>query len=183
MTALWRNSNGDLVRKPDDDLVRQADCPDCDCILPCSCPCGTYPPASWPCVGLLETYSATMTGSSLFLESGCGATYAQREWRLNPSLSQVVTASAKCKWESVANLVQRRAKTGTDPWGAWTDVGSLKVDFVDGAYWRMYFESYGYMLKASGCDPVGSFSFTKPCPEVASGFFSFDDVTFSGTIA
>ena len=57
---VWRDpETGRLIRDQDGKLVRSATSP-CCCFkpVPSACPCtGTWPPASWPCGGLLEQYA------------------------------------------------------------------------------------------------------------------------------
>ncbi len=147
MTALWRNFSGDLVRKPDDDLVRQAACPDCDCLIPCSCPCGTYPPASWPCGGLLETYS--LTAFDIF------NTLFFYHLRIDPALSPVtLTAYKSCGWRALSAPVQYQVNDEEDPW--FDDPQDISLSF-SGGVWRIFMTPYTFD-KSSGCDPTGNFS-------------------------
>jgi len=156
MSNIWRDS-GNLVRNSEGDVYRGVDCP-CDCVIPCSCPCsGTYPPASWPCGGLLETYSVT---AWTYTEGFFGS--PTFEWRIPPALMPMtVTATGHCQWESSTAFIMEKR---TLPDGEWAESGNsrkMNVSFNNpqsGGYWYL---EHGTninldMLKSVGCDPTGT---------------------------
>ena len=58
--TLWYNpSTGRPYRNAGGNPMygTQAQLEACCCPAPCACPCGTWPPESWPCEGLTEQYA------------------------------------------------------------------------------------------------------------------------------
>ena len=100
-------------------LVTQEQFEDCCCPAPCACPCvGTWPPSTWPCGELLETYLLSFTTSVPSPVSG------SREYR--PLSSTVLTATASaplssgdCDWSSLSVSIEQRVHNGST-WGTWT---------------------------------------------------------------
>lgn len=85
MTTPWRK-NGKVLRIGGQ-VIR---CPSCPCApppAPCACPCSTWPPESWPCAGLLESYL-----TSLEIYSGSSG------WGWRWSDQPVAAANTSCTW-------------------------------------------------------------------------------------
>ena len=86
----------------------------CVCCAPCDCPCeGTWPPASWPCGGLVEEYVMSNGTTSYYDSAACYATAegeplsAISELRLVGDVTVTATTTS-CEWESSASSVERR---------------------------------------------------------------------------
>jgi len=90
------------------------DCAEC-CgdLAPCSCPCTSWPPTSWPCGGLVEEYVMSNGTTSYYDGTVCYATAQGEpfsfisELRLVGDVTCAATANS-CEWEGPANSVERR---------------------------------------------------------------------------
>lgn len=165
MSSLWRNTSGDLIRV-DGDLIR---CDECPCGPPCSCPCvGTWPPASWPCGGLLEEYSFELPawGFANYEGSSCSGDFI--EGIGNRVLAVTVTAGdTSCTWEGTGMWQTHidDPKGGTLNWGDYEEV-VITVSLVDDpeCRWEVEVASadnpsnilwFGYKL--TGLTPAGQY--------------------------
>ena len=135
----------------------------CPVPAPCSCPCGSWPPVSWPCSGLVEEY--------IVHEGGTVGSYFshvpdQKEYQLTILADSVLTAygSASCEWNgSVYYRIQR-----------WYDNGTIRIDTTrtrvmgiriisdDSCFWQFFWTaataSYPrFNKKETGQTPVGTY--------------------------
>jgi len=142
------------------------DCAEC-CgdLAPCTCPCeGTWPPASWPCGGLVEEYVLSNGTTSYYDGIVCYAT-AQRsglnsmavEYRFVGDVTCTATANS-CEWEGPAGSVESRY-IGYDIDGNpsvvldWTAVGPARI-ILSNCAWT---DGYAGTTKETGQTPVGEY--------------------------
>lgn len=95
MASLWTKDGSLVLCSDGTTLAYQDTCPCTTCAQ--SCPCSTYPPASWPCGGLYQTYTLayrqTLTAYANY--SACSGTVICTTYH---DYSYVVTANAQCSW-------------------------------------------------------------------------------------
>lgn len=141
---------------------------------PTSCPCTNWPPSSWPCGGLTESYTIK-AGSwfhwDVYWESGCTGT--NLSWQHIEVLADVtVTADgiASCLWNNwgSANANTRVTTSyGTD-WSGW---GFYQVALYPAGWWQVqvsaresdYGPSYSDdAYKQTGLTPAGNYPIGLP---------------------
>jgi len=140
MTHLKKSgTTGHLLKTTGGHLVRE-------CVAPRSCPCGTWPPAEWPCGGLVEEYLVTGTIEAHDTVLDCSSPPDE-----TINFSVIVTATvgppshASCNWEGAD------AKISVNLWldtvnGRWV----VAVTNIGGTvYWG---SEYAY--KTTGLTPV-----------------------------
>lgn len=111
---------------------------ECCCYLPESCPCeGVWPPVSWPCGGLLETYSLN---SWLGIEDG--PTYYRLKSPITMSAFSAEWSTRSCRWRGEGDI--EYGPDGSTWYNYDTDVGFL-IDLY----------SYGWTVKVDEFPGVG----------------------------
>lgn len=99
------------------------------CPVPSECPCDeTFPPASWPCGGLLEVYSATYEFEQNHPMGG-------PTFRLQGGNTKTLTANSTCGWSATATLEIRYNDGSWNVFAACILGCSLDYHFADRA-WR-----------------------------------------------
>ena len=147
-------ANLDLVVSAIEGLFSEENpCPDEIC-APCTCPCeGTWPPASWPCGGLVEVYTLA-AGSYIEVENynGLGQT-----WRWQAVNDIQLTAYNSCSWDNNTTATTQTYIDGTpigSPYSGWWEV------VLEGCEWRLYeYNGSGgtSVPKTTGQSPVGDY--------------------------
>lgn len=136
--------------------VASAECP-----APSTCPCGTWPPTTWPCGGLVEEYVASNGTTSFFDGTPCYATAqgeafgAVTELRLVGAVTCTATANS-CEWEGPANSIERRdimydGDGNPSVFLDWRAVGAAKIN-LSGCAWAI--ESF---RRPTGQTPAGEY--------------------------
>lgn len=101
MTQLWRHPDGTLLTNGGT-LCRAEEYP-CECPAPCACPCGgTWPPAEWPCGGLLETYSV----NSFIRYTTSALTTPEIRLKNPASITATYIGPGRCHWENLDVVLQ-----------------------------------------------------------------------------
>jgi hypothetical protein len=134
-------------------LVTEAEFRECCCPedAPCSCPCeGTWPPAEWPCGGLLEEYAVVYA-----VEDGT------TKWRGTGTVT-AVSAAGGCLWSwSGTSEVDYGEGAG---WEADTSkTGNVRIEsFPTPCRWVFQVQAAGSVAplfeKLTGLTPVGTYT-------------------------
>jgi hypothetical protein len=146
-------------------LVTQEQFEDCCCPAPLTCPCeGAWPPATWPCGGLLETYSAE---SVVWYEPSTGrmARPLSGSVILNPG-------SLSCSW--ISDFVACELFISGSGWGSTTTLMSIGAK-LEPPYWEMrvvFGVLPGYGRKDTGLSLAGTFERDTPYFREADGVIS-----------
>ena len=136
----------------------------CVCCAPCDCPCaGTWPPASWPCGGLVEEYVMSNGTTSYYDGAACYATAEGEplsmitEFRLVGDVTCTATTTS-CEWEGPASSVERRDVmydiSGNPGWVTdWYTSGAAKINLINSTW-----DAGGAgAVKETGLTPVGEY--------------------------
>jgi len=136
------------------------------CCCGCECPCASWPPESWPCGGLNQTYAVTNGYASpvdaaaiilhqdMYGNPDCsGDVMAWQEWRL--SSSQTVTAGdTPCGWAGTT-AGNWEARSNTSP--TWTAIANIEISlYLDACVWKVV--ASVTMVKNTGQTPVGAYA-------------------------
>ena len=139
----------------------------CVCCAPCDCPCaGTWPPASWPCGGLVESYDVSFTWTGYDTYNCTGN---------DTSCSATITVSAdsagSCVW------------AGTDS-SSYCSPFQVVLGLSQECEWSAELTSNKFALptvqKATGSTPVGGYG-SSECAN--SPFFPGSETFTSVTVA
>lgn len=145
--SLWVNNSGNLLIGVAGALL---DCDYCPCgpepPAPNSCPCISWPPTSWPCERLNQTYWVTFHYRSVICSGpGCtsGCTVCEED------LDIIVTAyeGRQCTWY------------GGDPFSTCLPYSQIEL-YLDAGKWVLYVPGLAaalmvYSEKTTGLTPVG----------------------------
>jgi len=75
----------------------------CQVPAPCSCPCTSWPPSSWPCVGLVEEY--TLLSTSEYTQHFSGLKSEPIHYRIFVQENIVLSADATaCRWTGTGSI-------------------------------------------------------------------------------
>lgn len=168
---LQKSSNGSLLMLANGSLMGECCCGEVP--APCSCPCESWPPESWPCGGLNETYVATNGHVSPF----DGASICHREECIDSSPpgseaignageirivgSLVFTAGGAwdetCRWTALGDIQRRSIDKNGVITENWTDTEPFEMNlflntYVEPCRWQL---SLAY--KQEGTTPVGTY--------------------------
>lgn len=140
------------------------------CVAPCACPCASWPPKSWPCGGLNETYAidngltSPYDASAIFWRMTSGADWT--EYRLSSPVIVAAHDSVSCLWVGDGQVEIRAFVGGVlYDWTAlpntWTFTMTLNT--VAPCFWGISasFDAPGTKppgaVKDVGMTPVGAF--------------------------
>jgi hypothetical protein len=129
---------------------------------PCSCPCSPWPPAEWPCGGLLQQYSLSKMEAEIKMypmDSGCAGT--PDSWRQVRSKSAVTltATSTSCTWTGSGAFERRNYNFETNEWGEWIDesLTFCRVELVSSlCRWDVSVIGFG-VPKLRGLTPAGKY--------------------------
>ena len=127
MTKPWLGQNGKVI-------LHASGGPLLSDLCPC-CPCDTWPPASWPCGGLKQTYSIAGTRTVL--------TGSLTEDTRVINSGQVITAvsGTRCKWSGYVNCTWNRYRAdGTNCFAPTADTFHFSLIRDNCGIWRLYHE-------------------------------------------
>jgi len=128
------------------------DCAEC-CgdLAPCTCPCeGTWPPASWPCGGLVEVYTLAEGSYIELVDSGVS-------YRWQATIAVALTATSSCSWTSNLSETNTQLYIDGTPTGP-EFVGRWEVFLLD-CQWELY-QQIGltdFVPKTTGQSPAGHY--------------------------
>jgi len=141
-------ANIDLVVSAIEGLFSEENpCPDEIC-APCSCPCTSWPPSSWPCGGLVEVYTLAAGSYIELVESGVS-------YRWQATIDVALTAAGPCYWTSDLSETNTQVYIDGTPTGPQT-VGWWEVMLED-CQWDLY-QQFGiaeFVPKTTGQSPAG----------------------------
>jgi hypothetical protein len=146
-------------------LVTEEQFRECCCPAPCSCPCGgTWPPESWPCGGLLETYGMEFSKTISSPSNGDTEYKSDSTITLTASSTSIYLPYTTCLWSKLDASILSRVYNGS-VWGEWTATTSPEALAVRAGppgdcRWaisiRVGFTFLGGS-KVVGLDPIGSY--------------------------
>lgn len=143
---------------------------------PATCPCTSWPPASWPCGGLVEEYTisnaftslvdgATIASAAYYYsdQDGTGTIVDYVETRiLNDSATATAYATSSCTWRTAYGTLQVRSSSNVDPL-AWETINDPEeeVGFYEiVGFWAVLpYGGNGDVVgsKDTGLTPVGNY--------------------------
>jgi len=175
--TLWFGEGGGLLFNESGELIFCDECPcDEDEDAPSTCPCvGIWPPASWPCGGLLQTYAipAFTFERRLYASSDCSTTQLGGGDRYSVAASNVSAFNnfpfnPTCYWRVTGLSIDYQSwDIGTGDWTtpiALTNTSiALSLETFLGGSWQIAFGStpgagitrIERMRRFTGATPVG----------------------------
>ena len=177
MSPLWlHHETGKIIAK-NGILCNSAEYP-CECPSPDTCPCTFWPPGSWPCNGLLETYHVNLDVSVIPDTSYPFANPGFELRDISAEASAELSFFSKCEWRGGYDTGERRDyDTEEETWEPWEPVstGGAWLRLTPSG-WAVSGSSRPAAYKSTGVTPVGSYG-----PTIYN--FDYETVTVTATVS